>query len=479
MEESKNELIGIDRQEEKLKKLLEEYYPHKTVGNLTKHNDVYHLLKTICKRREIESLEELLKQYGYKYKRENKVNIIPALILRDVFNVIPAEIARHYDCERENIRQLLEKNVDKEISFADELSKSEIEIVEKMIVAKSYSHKGPNVDIELIHNFKGNFAFRIRTDDTIKMVTDTGFELKYKELFKQLEKSGMNKLHKKEMQLKDTSKIIKALKEEHLQPAKDLAKFATKRNMSKEEYAMFLGYKGFLDGKFTNADDRIIRFFDDNMLDNGKVYAPTDEIQWLRNYAKRVGFRGKEGFENFVAFFGYEWHSNRDKKVKNSVPKKMNKYRRKTRTTSEILKDIERRAKSKDTSKGTSQKKENHKIDRDSELVKRLKRLYYGGICQICKNQNIKTIKKSNGEIYSEAHHIKPLSEALDTIEYENMVYDDYKNMIILCPYHHRYLHYNKGGNYKLKMIDNELFLVNDKDKVKIQLDKHLKRNFD
>ena len=84
-----------------------------------------------------------------------------------------------------------------------------------------------------------------------------------------------------------------------------------------------------------------------------------------------------------------------------------------------------------------------------------------------------------DGSVYSEAHHIEALSKYKKmSIEQENEVLDNYKNVIILCPYHHRYVHYNKGGNYKLLKKNNKLYLSNKFDTVEIKEDYHLIDNY-
>ena len=64
------------------------------------------------------------------------------------------------------------------------------------------------------------------------------------------------------------------------------------------------------------------------------------------------------------------------------------------------------------------------RICRDTEILKRLKKLY-GNKCQICGN----TITLQN-RAYSECHHIKPLGEPHNG-------FDIPSNILVLCPNHH------------------------------------------
>lgn len=121
---------------------------------------------------------------------------------------------------------------------------------------------------------------------------------------------------------------------------------------------------------------------------------------------------------------------------------------------------------------------------RNRTLVDRLKNIY-DNKCQLCcENEAFEIIKKDDSH-YVEVHHIIPLSEELDIYSDEitevidgipeDECLDVLENMIVLCPNHHRYLHYHQGGNFRLKKKDGELCLENPQGKfVKIQTNYHL-----
>ncbi len=48
--------------------------------------------------------------------------------------------------------------------------------------------------------------------------------------------------------------------------------------------------------------------------------------------------------------------------------------------------------------------------------------------------------------------------------------------MIVVCPNHHRYLHYHKGGPYKLEEIEGALYLTNSADRIRVHRDLHLQK---
>jgi 5-methylcytosine-specific restriction endonuclease McrA len=112
----------------------------------------------------------------------------------------------------------------------------------------------------------------------------------------------------------------------------------------------------------------------------------------------------------------------------------------------EILKNLE--SEYKDVSS------KEHKIKRNQRLVRVLKKMY-GCKCQLCKDSLIPPIVDKNGEIYCEVHHINPLSNASGADDINEI--DTYKNTIVLCPFHHAYLHHQNGGNFYL-VRDKRLF---------------------
>ncbi|MBG6188189.1 HNH endonuclease [Flavobacterium sp. CAN_S2] len=91
---------------------------------------------------------------------------------------------------------------------------------------------------------------------------------------------------------------------------------------------------------------------------------------------------------------------------------------------------------------------------RNNALVKNLKRLY-GGQCQITGEEF--TFLKTNGELYSEVHHLIALG---------NSGSDSYANTIVVSPMVHRMLHFAKVSEIDLsKIVDNKLKIqINDKD---------------
>ena len=125
-----------------------------------------------------------------------------------------------------------------------------------------------------------------------------------------------------------------------------------------------------------------------------------------------------------------------------------------------------------------SKSQESNKVSRSRKLVSKLKQLY-NFKCQLCSpdRPEIPVIEKLDGTPYVELHHIIPLAESkntLDTDESEHVL-DSYQNALIVCPYHHKYLHHFKGGNFTLNNINGVLCLTNKKGgSLEVKLNYHL-----
>ncbi|GAB3056820.1 hypothetical protein ACFOU0_02825 [Salinicoccus sesuvii] len=124
-----------------------------------------------------------------------------------------------------------------------------------------------------------------------------------------------------------------------------------------------------------------------------------------------------------------------------------------------IQKDIEIKSSSRDI------------VNRSNQLIKKLKELYNYN-CQICESDN-DGILMENGHKYIEVHHINPIHNAKAHENEEDLEFDNYRNLICLCPFHHKYVHYHMGGDYKLSEDKKEL--INPKrEKLLIVTDFHL-----
>lgn len=103
-----------------------------------------------------------------------------------------------------------------------------------------------------------------------------------------------------------------------------------------------------------------------------------------------------------------------------------------------------------------------YKAKRSQELVRILKKLY-NYQCQLCsEEEGLPQIIKENGDRYIEMHHIQPVSDFKDDGNDESSkTIDSYKNCVIICPHHHKVLHYHQGGFPRLEKVDDKLYFIN------------------
>jgi len=120
------------------------------------------------------------------------------------------------------------------------------------------------------------------------------------------------------------------------------------------------------------------------------------------------------------------------------------------------------------------------KIKRNKHLVRKLKELY-SYRCQLCGKANtLPQIEMEDGTYYVEVHHIKALSTA-GLLEADNHQFDDildhYSNAIVVCPFHHKVLHYHDGGFNRIVQQEDDLFFISKKETLlKVEINFHLSR---
>ncbi len=353
------------------------------------------------------------------------------------------------------------------------------------------------------------------------------------------EKTFMNQYTSEDYKFLNHIKVVHKLKEEYifLDDENSAAFHAARRThkLGAKEYCNYLGYAGCcIKGKDVNTDEHLIEVFEENLI-NGKVYISSANNHDIYMYASRVKIQGIKGLLNLLGYeLGYgndrsnilnEKYSN---ELKNYICKKPNyvslpvdseiykniynvsKFRQ--YSFDDYLKElgyeridinltkIEKPGKSISAKKrhlvemetklkhlselekhrSKTEKKEISYRKRNKVLVNDLKDIY-DYKCQLCTPHEIFTIKKKDGFNYVEIHHIIPLAdeEQPDDILNDGLKEDEcldvLSNLIVVCPNHHKYLHYHHGGLHKLVKNDYEIYLANDNgDKIQIVRNFHL-----
>lgn len=105
------------------------------------------------------------------------------------------------------------------------------------------------------------------------------------------------------------------------------------------------------------------------------------------------------------------------------------------------------------------------KLSRNKRLVQKMKELYRYQ-CQICSEKDgVPPITMDNGKKYVEVHHITPLNSFHDASSVNDEsahIIDHYKNCLVVCPHHHKVIHYQDGGYKKLVKEADKIQLVSE-----------------
>lgn len=337
----------------------------------------------------------------------------------------------------------------------------------------------------------------------------------------------MNSYFLEDYQLLEEIQVVNRLKKPYIKVNNSslFTKSKNKHQLSGNEYAKFLGYEGYITERDVNIDRRFIEFFENNMID-GEVYISSDPAnQWIKNFASRSGF----SIDEFVELFGYkkagrgkfatlETYVEQERETfkselqeievdgkvqpQGSLYQRLNIFAKKySLTMDELIKELGFERKlgrrvdyvlqsrkiiendldelNRDIEKALKYEKEFletverqiYLVSRNMNLVARLKSIY-GCKCQLCSEEEWMPIQKEDGNLYSEVHHIIPLAEGKN----EEETLDFLDNMIVVCPNHHKMLHYHFGGYRDIMQKDGVMYFVNEKgNKLPIVDNFHLK----
>lgn len=399
----------------------------------------------------------------------------------------------------------------------DSLTDDEQRIFRDMLISHKFEYDDVGTDRKYLikNSSQGKICFIWYDADSVKCL----FDEKVPETLKTLAiKEKMNLYNSLDYEVLEKGTIDSVLKKKCIFLNNDAKavfnKAARKRKMNGKEYANFLGFEKPLTEKDTNRDSNIINFLEEHLVDGVVFLSSAPENQWIRAYASRCHMP----IEDFISFFGYTKSKydynyiskNKDEKYKIKlaeyvtqmpnyvyIPTQDAIYRnlysiaklnnitldeyieklgyirtKKVSEIQEISDEIEEIIK-KEKNEVEKELHSEEKIKRNHQIINKLKR-FYGYECQLCNDAQKIIIKKEDGTNYVEVHHIKNLSLEMD----EEGTLDRVNNLIVVCPNHHKMLHYHHGGYTKIKMCNGKLAFVNDSAEIlPIINNKHLKEN--
>lgn len=518
--------------EHEVKNELEISYPSRTISSITENKDLYYKISLVSRSKEI-SVKGLLIHWGFEYQRitESSIDNFCAKRLSDEFKLNGQEIADIAGLSRERIRQIINNPRKTTCSWVGGvLDKEVLELIDMMVDDIIFEWKDDDILVIIKNDMKGNVCIIVNKQNEIKCLFKNDIP---SNLLQKIITKRMHELRQEDFDILDGCDVKSIMKKQYLYPP--ISKQATyrglakKRDMSSHGYASFLGYCGYGPKEARdNTDEKILNFLALNTIE-GKTYISSDPSnQWIRGLASRRGY----SIDNFIEFFGYD-KATRDFeseiKVKMEFYKvELQKYvvsegsmeiklpsdtklyanlyffaKRRALTLDELLAKLgfvrinindNMDYTDKDIIKLNSNSVSRQNIlneleklqgtnniihhnacqhERSRMLVNKLKELY-ANECQICKDGDIPKIIKEDGTFYSEAHHINPISNI--PLDNEGEILDHYKNMIIVCPHHHKVLHYEYGGYFDIIMQNSEVVFQNKLGKrITLSTNYHLK----
>ncbi len=517
--------------EDAVRKELKNAYPSGIISGITENRDLYLKILSVARIKEI-SLKNLLSQWKFTYQRitESSIDHFCAKRLFDEFKFNRQEIADIVGLSRERIRQVINNPRKTKCSWAGELMAEEVlELIEMMVDDIIFEWKDDDILVLIKNDMNGNVCIIVNNQNEVKCFFNNDIP---SNLLQKIVSKRMHELREEDYDILNISNVNSVMKKPYIYPPvskqvqyRNLAK---KRNMTFQEYAVFLGFYGYgPEEARDNTDEKVLRFLALNTFE-GKTYISSDPSnQWIRGLASRRGY----SIEKFVEFFGYE-KATRDFKAESKSKMEFYKTelqklvmcegsreielssytnlyrnlypfaRRRGMALDELLTELGFvRINKDDDFDYTDNDVIKHNLnntfrqnildeleklqgasdiihrnvqqhERSRVLVNKLKELYGSG-CQLCKDGSIPQIIKEDGTIYSEAHHINPISNI--SMEDEGETLDHYKNMIIVCPFHHKVLHYERGGYFQIEKLDGEVFFLNKSGKrIKLETNYHL-----
>lgn len=469
-----------------------------------------------------------IEELGYNYVKiatnESNIDYDTSKRLKEKFNFTLEEIGAIVGVSRQRIEQVLSKGKDTGKSWRTMDVSIVSDTFEYMIKNHIFETNINETHFIIRHNLKEEVCL-VWYDDFTQHCSFT--EDISDSLNKIIAQEKMNSYFLEDYQLLEEIQVVNRLKKPYIKVnnVSLFNKSKKKHQLSSDEYAQFLGYEGYITEKDVNIDRRFIEFFENNMID-GEVYISSDPAnQWIKSFASRSGL----SIDEFVELFGYkkagrgkfatleayveqerETFKSELQEIKvdgkvqpqGSLYQRLNIFAKKYSLTmdelikelgferkrgrrvdyvlqsrkiiendlDELNRDIEKALKCEREFSETVER-QIHLVSRNMNLVARLKSIY-GCKCQLCTEEEWMPIQKEDGILYSEVHHIIPLAEGKN----EEETLDVLGNMIVVCPNHHKMLHFHLGGYRDIMQKDGSMYFVNEKgNKLPIIDNYHLK----
>lgn len=510
-------------------------YPTRIVEKLSSTNaSLYRLIGTSAQEHS-KTIKEFVEELGFTYITAQRgirstFDAITARLLLDEYGISQTELAKWQGISKQALSSKLRKKTVGTDWVTNVLTLEEQAVIRDMIENELFTIKNEDLTIALRTNFKRTAIIIVNEHET-KVIFDFPESL---ELL--IKKRKLDIFSEIDLEIKANIRPVKIMGETfaYAETAvrNKIRNQSRKRGISEEQYCKLHGYSGITDGR-TITDENLEEIIKLYVVEKNYIYLPhtAEDYYRLSNRAHRASMSLDEFFE----FFGY---IKVDGRLNTSYETKTEEYKQEIRryliegtdnkvllksdsglyrrlypfakrrgiTIEELLIDLGfERVFSDESNVSFSNQKESNtadfkdiilaeleniqgnmerestsseKIKRNKHLVRKLKELY-GHRCQLCgKDNTIPLIKMDDGTYYVEVHHIKALSNAIlsgsNELQFDDML-DHYSNAIVVCPFHHKVIHYHDGGFDRIVEQGDDLFFISKKDTLlKVEINIHL-----
>lgn len=512
---------------------LTKLYPTLEIDKLSsKYTGLYLLVASSAKEKGT-TIKEYIEELGFKYNRRRRTypfDIETAKLLIEEYDISQVQIAKWLGVTRQAIFERL-SGKSSGSWVTTNITLEEQAVVLDMIEKQLFTIETDQLIVTIRTNYK-KISIIIINEDQIKVLFEFPNAIEMA-----LNKTNLNVLTQIDFEIRDCLQPVNIIGVTYARTnSKTRSKIrqqCRKRSISEEEYCKLHGFAGIADGR-TRTDFEIEEIIISNYVtEKNFVYFP-HEAEHYNSFLQRA-HRSNMTIDEFFEFYGF---IKMDSRLNSTYESKIEEYKEEIRrylivgsnkkvliksdsplyrrlysfakrrdiTLDDLLQDLGfERVFSNDNyvSFSTSFEKKlinnkdliltelenlqgeferestpGAKIKRNKQMVKKLKELY-SYRCQLCSKENsIPLIKKEDGTFYVEVHHIKALSTA-SLLKNDEHIFDDmldhYLNAIVVCPFHHKVLHYHDGGFERMVQQETDLFFISRKDTLlKVEVNFHL-----
>ncbi len=250
-------------------------------------------------------------QSSQKYdKREIDITTVNKLL--DHYKLKTAWLCEWYGLSRQRIYQKIERRrINHGNWCGKQLLPNERAAITRMINSKFFYCEENGVKYYLVNNMKDDCAFIVVSDDDVKcfFLDDLPEALQARVRIERLHFLTEDECKA----LENLGHKVFIMKKPYFMPSNTalFRKFASARELSKEEYAKFLFGIPYCSPISSVTDERIIAFLEDNTI-NGITSIPSiPENHWIRSYISRSPYSTNE----FIRFFGFKTEDDNAKAV--------------------------------------------------------------------------------------------------------------------------------------------------------------------